>query len=191
MKKCTTFLASLVALILVSNVALVKGASATAAEDYYRQFMYVEEVINDGNGEVFSQWRWLMSQSEVQVNDLKKIMVDSNMVLLPKDEYLFAVSETVMTRTSKTAPWVPEFSPTGFCPTVLKGTWSAPVGPMIVSSPELNFDQAVFDGRASAKVMFKAKILSPEITGTEATFDYGYSNTSMESLLSRGGFCPL
>lgn len=181
---------------IFSVLALAVSASAFAApadlggEDYYLQFVYKKEVSDDGDGDVRIQYRFLGGQSEVVVNDLKKIMVSGELYLLDGMQFVVAYSEMLATRDTPTSPWRYMPNPNqGICPIVVKGTWSAPADKLVLS-PAVSGDRATFDSRNSVKLVFDDKLLSPEVKGSELVMDYGYSNAPIEMTVGRGGFCP-
>jgi len=186
MKKTTITLIALSLLTLASN-AFANVSDFGPGEDYYNQFPYATETSDDGDGTIEVQYRALMGESEVVVNDLKKIMVSAQLYLLPGQTYLVAYNEMLATRATVTSPW--QYMPVGMCPTVMKGAWSAPADKMLLNS-KISGDRATFDSRPSAKLLFTDKILSPKVKGTELIMDNGHPNAPIDMTVGRGGFCP-
>ncbi len=181
--------------LVLSALLLSVAAPAFAdgpGEDYYRQFTYLKETSNDGDGGIKTQYRELLGQSEVTVSPLKKIMVTASLYLLDGQTYVATYSEMFGLRDTPTSEWhyIPNMDSGSMCPKVLKGSWSAPVDRMILTTSALSGDRATFDSRPAVKLIFNDKIMSPEVKGTELVMDYGYSMDPIEISVGRGGFCP-
>jgi hypothetical protein len=184
-------LAALGLAISTSAFAFSETYTQGPGEDYYRQFTYVKETSDDGDGEVLIQYRHLIGQSEVAVSPLKKIMVTAFLYFLPNSQdFVLGYEEMIGMRDTPTGEW--RYTPNmenGMCPKVIKGQWSAPQDKLILAAG-VSGDRATFDSRPAVKLIFNEKVMSPEVKGTELVMDFGYDNSPIEDTLGRGGFCP-
>lgn len=176
--------------ILLSVFAFSLATPVSASEEYYHQFPYAVEEMDDGDGEVMQQWRWLgAALHHVPLNPNRIVVVGVDFFLLENQQFVLAYDESFKVRDNPQSPWRFEMSPNGFCKTIRRGSWSAS-GTQLVTGQGFRLDRATFSGRASAKLILDEAILTPEVKGQEIVLDYGVSNVPMETWLYRGPFCP-
>ena len=175
--------------VILLALSLFAVAPAFAGgEAYYQQFMYAKEEIDDGDEGITVVYHNLMSfLNEIEINPNRIMVVNMSLFLLPDSQYALTYQEDFKVRANADAPWGFEPGPTGFCPKVIRGAWSAP-DQQLVTNEGFHADRAVFNGHPAVKIVFDRPLVSAEPVGREFIADYGFSMSPMEMATNRP-FC--
>lgn len=174
----------------VVAVGLLAGVAAHAASDldYFKQFQFLKEVSDDGDGEITTQYRWLMGMQEYMQNGDPNRWVAANvdLVLLEDGTFVLTYRDMLKYRASASAPW--QYMPLGdFCGTRVKGKWSVPEQ-LLLGGEWMTGSRATFDSRNAVKLNFLKEFRADtHMTGQSMILDYGFSMTSYDDLPP---FCP-
>ncbi len=161
-------------LVLLTVLSFSKHAFANADVDYYRQFLYQEEVDDtDPENPIFSS-RYLMSEWNKTVPLPNGDSINPTLQLLLRDNFTFTAFYKEML-IMKNGGMMPKG-----CQKIT-GTWSVQNGRLMI--PGIGYgERATFDGRNAVKITFAEVIMSKEVQGSSSVSDYGFSNYNPEQV---------
>jgi hypothetical protein len=176
-------------LVVALAAASFSGSLARAESDlpYYQQFPYAKETSDDGDGEVHTQWRWLMGDVNTEIEiDSNKFLLPSVDLFLERDgTFELRYREMYKVRDNANAEW--RYQMGGFCPTKVKGSWTVP-DQLLVLSDVATGERAVWHTQNAVKLTFARALVDPALAGKSIVLSYGYGMQDKDA--NQPPFCP-